>query len=224
MPNLALPADPDVAVLVRLFRYVMDEDQAELLARTLLRQTGSLSNLLDSSVEDLMGFNGVSQRVAQLIALIPQLLRYTDQERFGPSPALHTLELATRYCRSLNIGLRHERLHLLCLDGSGRLLSDALLQKGTVNEAAFYPRQVVEEALRHGAGAVILAHNHPGGTLTPSAPDRSSTYAAQEALRHLGIVLLDHIIVARNECFSMRQRGLLHRLRSNALAEGYLPD
>jgi len=76
------------------------------------------------------------------------------------------------------------------------------LKAGTVNRSVVFPRKVVERALYHHAVGVIIAHNHPAGSLEPSAEDQDITNAIQEALKTVDIKLLDHILIGGNEYFS----------------------
>jgi DNA repair protein RadC len=80
---------------------------------------------------------------------------------------------------------------------------------GTVNQAVVYPREVLRHALLCNAVAIILAHNHPSGTLTPSDSDIRLTKQIQETAKTLDIVLHDHVIVAGGRAFSLREEGLI---------------
>lgn len=98
---------------------------------------------------------------------------------------------------------------MICLNKNGYVLHVALLHTGTVDEVALYPRVVVQTALRHDAHAVLLAHNHPSGTIEPSAADMKATMTVTRALDTMGIVLVDHLIFAGGEAYSMTRRMLL---------------
>lgn len=105
-------------------------------------------------------------------------------------------------------GLSHEEFHVLWLDNRHRILDCQKLFTGTVDGASIYPREVVRAALRVNACAAILAHNHPSGIAEPSAADRAITHELREALRLIGVRILDHIVVG-DECVSMAGRGLM---------------
>lgn len=78
---------------------------------------------------------------------------------------------------------------------------------GTLDAAAVYPRIVVEQALRHQAAAVILTHNHPSGVAEASIADKHITQKLEQALQLIDIRVLDHIIVAGNQCYSFAENG-----------------
>ena len=104
--------------------------------------------------------------------------------------------------------LPHEEFHVLWLDNRHRIIDCQKLFSGTVDGASIYPREVVRAALSVNACAAILAHNHPSGIAEPSAADRAITSELRDALRLIGVRILDHIVVGA-ECVSMAGRGLM---------------
>ena len=91
--------------------------------------------------------------------------------------------------------VEHEVFCALFLDNQNRLIEFSELFRGTLDSASVYPREVVKEALRHNAGAVIFAHNHPSGIAEPSDADRRITRRLDEALRLFDIRVVDHLVV-----------------------------
>jgi len=104
--------------------------------------------------------------------------------------------------------LAHEEFHILWLDNRHRIIDCQKLFTGTIDGASIYPREVVRAALSVNACAAILAHNHPSGVAEPSAADRAITSELRDALRLIGVRILDHIVVGA-ECVSMAGRGLM---------------
>ena len=94
---------------------------------------------------------------------------------------------------------------MLLLDARHRLISVEPVVAGTLNSARLLPRDVLAPALRAGAAAVIVAHNHPSGEVTPSRADRLVTAALRDASRLLGLPLLDHLIVTSRSHYSFRE-------------------
>jgi len=115
---------------------------------------------------------------------------------------------ATAFLRMRLGALQHEEFHVLWLDNRHRILECQKLFTGTVDGASIYPREVVRAALSVNASAAIFAHNHPSGIAEPSAADRNITNELRDALRLIGVRILDHIVVG-DECVSMAGRGLL---------------
>jgi len=104
--------------------------------------------------------------------------------------------------------LAHEEFHVLWLDNRHRIIDCQKLFTGTIDGASIYPREVVRAALSVNACAAIFAHNHPSGISEPSAADRAITNELRDALRLIGVRILDHIVVGA-ECVSMAGRGLM---------------
>ena len=89
------------------------------------------------------------------------------------------------------------------------LIRDVLLSKGTVNASLISPREVLIQALRHGAVTMILVHNHPSGDPTPSKEDAALTKRLSQAGSVVGIPLIDHIIIGDLQYLSFREKDLL---------------
>ena len=98
----------------------------------------------------------------------------------------------------------------IALSAEHRVLVVETLFTGTLTEAWVYPRELVKWALAHNAAAVIVAHNHPSGALTPSAADRTLTDRLCAALALVEVRLLDHILVAGGETLSFAELGYMH--------------
>ena len=105
--------------------------------------------------------------------------------------------------------LEHEIFSIMYLDNKHRLIQYADLFRGTINQASVYPREVVKEALKHNAAAVILTHNHPSGIPEPSEDDKRLTARLADALAVLDIRVIDHIIVGGLNTVSFAERGLI---------------
>ncbi len=179
------------------------------VADALLSRYGSIPMILSAPAEDLMRVPGVRAPLAQMLRLMPSLDRYDALDALGPRPLLSTFKRAEAYLRALYVGRAYEHFYLLCLAADGRLIHAALITRGTLDETAFYLRNILDEALKSKARAVVLAHNHPGGSPEPSQGDVSATRLAIRALPKLGIAVLDHAIVAGGCARSMRAMGVI---------------
>jgi DNA repair protein RadC len=117
---------------------------------------------------------------------------------------------ATRDYLSLKLGsLEREVFAVIFLDKRHRLISYQEMFQGTIDGASVHPREVVKEALKQNAAAVILAHPHPSGVAEPSQADQFITARLKEALDLVDIRVVDHIIVAGGDTISFAERGLL---------------
>ncbi|HCV40716.1 TPA: DNA repair protein RadC [Pseudomonas putida] len=113
------------------------------------------------------------------------------------------------YLRNKLAGFDHEVFAVLFMDTRHRLIEYREMFHGTIDGASVYPREVVKEALRLNAAAIVVSHNHPSGNPEPSAADRALTQRLKEALGLVGVRVLDHIIIAGNASESFAERGLI---------------
>jgi len=153
---------------------------------------------------------GLSRADALFFSAIPAIARRCRKDTFGEKPRLNTVSIMAEYLKSFFIGLHVEHFYMVCLDKNGRHIDTVLLQKGGSDSAPFYLGQMLSVAVSKGASAVVLSHNHPGGTLRPSEEDTKCTLEAMKALASTDIILLDHIIIAGNQPVSMRECGLVY--------------
>ena len=113
------------------------------------------------------------------------------------------------YLRAKLAGFEHEVFAVLFMDTQHRLIEYAEMFRGTIDGASVYPREVVKEALRLNAAAVIVSHNHPSGSPEPSGADKMLTQRLKEALGLVDVRMLDHVIVAGTDTTSFAERGLI---------------
>ena len=178
------------------------------LARELLSRCGGLSGLLGAGriPQEIKGLGPAKK--AELCAVL-ELAKRSLTEQLRSSSVLGSPAAVRDYLR-LKIGaLEHEVFLALLLDSQHRVLKTIELSRGTLTQTSVYPREVVKAALAANAAAVIFAHNHPSGVAQPSQADELLTRQLKEALALVEIKVLDHFIVAGNQCLSFAERGLL---------------
>lgn len=120
---------------------------------------------------------------------------------------LTSTALAAEYFRCRLGMLPHEEFHARWLTAQNRLIAVETLFRGTLTQTSVYPREVLKSALRHNAGGVIVAHNHPSGAPKPSAADVCLTRVLEETLAMIDVRLIDHIIVTAQASLSLRESG-----------------
>ena len=179
------------------------------LAAELLHRFGSLRGVCSAGFASLSGCPGIgTQRASRLPAALEVSRRYY-YETLRLGPALESPEATRRFLLVELRDLRHEVFACLFLDNRHRVLAFDILFRGTIDGASVHPREVVTEALRRNAAAVILTHNHPSGVAEPSDADRRITLRLRDTLALLDIRVLDHLIVGDGSCVSFAERGLL---------------
>ena len=200
----------DYQVLELLLFQVIPRGDTNTISHRLIQRFGSLSAVLEADPQDVASVEGIGDKAAAFLAMIPQVTRrYYHDRVLRDRPKLNSSGVVAEYLIPLMAGRPEEVFYVLCLDTQCRVVYPALISEGTVKEAAVYPRHVVEVAIRHRAASVIFAHNHPAGTTKPSSQDHQLTKLLIQALGPLDIKVLDHIIVAGNQAFSFASEGIL---------------
>lgn len=196
-------------VLEMLLFFSIPRRDTNPLAHKLIERYGSLSGVLEADPRDLVKVDGIGPNTALLLSFIPSLCRVYMQDKWRDKPQLNSTTKAGEYARSLFYGRQYEVFYAICLDAQNRVNYPALVHEGTIDSAAVYPRLIVEAALRHQASSIILAHNHPGGSLKPSAADLDATKKIISACNAISVRVVDHIIVAGSDYLSFADRGLI---------------
>lgn len=203
-----LDAFEDHQVLEMLLFYCIPMKDTNELAHKMIGEFGSLAGLFEACPKDITKRCGVSENTAIMASLIPSLARRYFKGKWGEKPVLDSSSKAGEYAVSLFAGRTYENFFVICLDAQNKVNYAALVHEGTINEAPVYPRLIVEAALRHQANSVILAHNHPGGSLQPSIADVEVTKKITSALEAIAIKVVDHIIVAGDRYTSFAEKRL----------------
>ena len=198
----------DYEALELLLFYAIPRKDTKSTAKNLIARFGSLPAVLDATVEELTEA-GLSPNAAILLKLVPDMNRYYAVKTDGAGQKVRSTSDAGRILCAMFRHEQTESVRLLCLNAGGKVLKLAQLNEGDINAVHFSVRKIVETALSAKAVSVILAHNHPGGTLTPSKEDLDATNSAKAALSTVGIQLLDHLIISGDSYCSLREDGYL---------------
>lgn len=179
------------------------------LSYRLLERFSGLRGLLGATPEELMTVSGLGEAKSCTLAALLELARRTIEEDLTRNDTLRHPGQVKQYCMTALGHRRVEHCIALYLDNQLRVITTGELARGTLSQASVYPREVVREALRHHAAALIVAHNHPSGLAEASAADRGFTSQLKQALALVDIKLLDHLIVAGSTVVSMAELGEL---------------
>ena len=179
------------------------------LAAGLLQRFGGLRGLLAARRESLEQRPGLGPAKSARLLAVLELSRRHLGESFQRGTPLESPEMTERYLKIMLRDHPNEVFACLFLDTRHRVIAFEELFFGTIDGATVYPRVVAEKALRLGAAAVILAHNHPSGVSEPSLADQAITRRLKDALALLDIRLLDHFVIGDGSPVSMASRGMV---------------
>ena len=190
-------------VLELLLFYSIPRRDTNEIAHNLIDHFGSLVNVLDAAPEELSKVEGVGEASATLISFTAQLARRYLAEQSVEKTSFRSSQEFQRFVASKFLGQKNEIAYLFCMDNGLRLLHQCQVSLGTKYSVSLDNRTLLETAFHHNATKVVLAHNHPNGLCAPSSNDVQLTEAAAKLYREVNIQLLDHLIVADGEFFSM---------------------
>ena len=168
-----------------------------------------IAGLLHASATDLKSVKGLGPaKRAELLGVL-ELARRAMGQQLRERAVFATPEAVKHYLQLHLAAKAHEVFAVLFLDVQNRLLAMEELFRGSLTQTSVYPREVVLRALHHQASAVVLAHNHPSGTVQPSRADEHLTQTLKSTLALIDVRVLDHVIVAPGLALSMAEQGLL---------------
>jgi len=195
----------DAALLAILLRTGRQGKNAVALARDMLMEFDGFRGLMSATYEDLLKIKGIGKaKIAQILAAM-EIVKRQLRQPLDKLNIIHNPNALYEYLTASMSHLNKEEFRLLHLNRAKALIAEELLFKGTVDNTAVYPREVVESALRKKASALILAHNHPTGEPNSSEEDIELTKALVQACWTVDIPILDHIIIGRGGYMSMKQ-------------------
>jgi DNA repair protein RadC len=170
---------------------------------------GGISGLLNATADDLKRVKGLGPAKRAEIVAVLELARRALAQRLQERTVFAEPNAVKDYLQLHLASRAHEVFGVLFLDSQNRLLALEELFRGTLTQTSVYPREVVIRALHHQAAAVVLAHNHPSGSVQPSRADEALTQTLKAALALVDVRVLDHIIVAPGQSLSMAEQGLV---------------
>lgn len=189
------------------------------LAHELINRFGSVAEVLDAPVEELIKVPGISHTSAVVLKFIPQMCAYyLNSKRVHKKVVLKDPEtvseiffpkFAARTTEALYIALVNDRRELLCL---------TRLSEGNYNATAFPMDKLLKEMTHPGATGLFLAHNHPHGLPMPSFEDIAMTRKVYHISREVHVTLIDHLIFSDSEYVSMEARGFMRQIAESEQA------
>ena len=184
----------DHRVLELLLFYALPRGDVNPLAHELIDRFGSLDRVLDALPEELMKVKGLGEHAVTLLKLVPAVTGRYLEGRTGPGSIIRTAEEAGQALAPYFYGARNEMVYILCLDAKEKLVGARKISEGNNTNSDVTIRRVAEECLALQASSCYLAHNHVSGIALPSPEDMNATAVVREALRPLGVEVLDHLV------------------------------
>jgi len=206
MKRFGIKALSDVELLALFLRTGTRGKSVLTLADELLRQFG-LHGLMTADFDALNKVGGVGVAKFSQLNGIAELARRYHKSRVLGQNALLSPEMTREFLQSQLTEEEREIFMVIYLDNQNRVLKHSRLFSGTLGHVEVHPREIVREAIKINAGAVILAHNHPSGSSEPSKADKQITERVIKCCQFMDIRVLDHLVIGRGEYVSFAERG-----------------
>lgn len=206
-----IEAFKDDEVLELLFTFGTPRHDCKDMARAALKRFGgSLPGVLDAPASELGKIKGVGPKNVFALHFVKGVARRYLKEQLKEKHYLHSSAEVAAYLIHAMRNLEKEVFKAIFLDAAHAVIEVETIAEGTINVNTIYPRELVKRALQHNAAALVVAHNHPSGSLQPSARDRQLTRSLYLVCSFMNMQLLDHLIVgAGDTVFSFADHGLM---------------
>lgn len=202
--NMNIENMPDHEILELLLFYAYPRRDTNEIAHRLIEYFGNLNNVLSAPYEELVKVKDVGENAATFLILFSKLTKWNMDRIMSSRSREESVDVKEIICRKF-AGEKNEIVLVAMFDKKGGFINVVEAERGSAGEVKIRPRKLVEMAFRCGADKIIIAHNHPEGFAVPSASDAKATRGIKKLLDPLEIELLDHLIVAENECYSMKE-------------------
>ncbi len=196
-------------ILELLLTFVIPQKDTNPIAHLLIKEFGSLSGVLNADVNDLVKVKGVSEYSASFLILLKDVFRKYKQSSTKSITTIKNTKEAIEVCKSELADLLEERVLVICVDNSNKVINKKIIAVGDDSKATLSIRKIVDVVVRANTSNIILAHNHPNGASTPSAEDDVATKNLVFSLALSGVTILDNIIVGCDGCYSYFANGKL---------------
>jgi DNA repair protein RadC len=197
----------DVELLALFLRTGSRNMNVLTFAQTLLHQFGSLSRLLSADYSQFNDVKGIGEAKYTQLNAIAELARRYYYSRGVEELTLKGPDSVREFIQSQLTTEEREVFMVIFLDNQHRVIKHCPMFSGTLNHVEVHPREIVREAMKSNAAALILAHNHPSGRAEPSKADRVITERIVKACLFMEIRVLDHLVIGRGEYVSFAERG-----------------
>ncbi len=198
----------DAGLVAILLRTGVRGKDAVAFGRELLKRFGGLRGLLSASRFDMESVKGLgTAKISQLLAATEIAKRQLKEEIVGKK-AVNGPGDVLKYLSASMSNLKEEIFKVIYLNKANTVLAAEVLFKGTVDQSAVYPREIIKRAFELNASGLIFVHNHPSGNLMPSNQDLSLNERLVKACRAVDLSPLDHLIIGPNGHVSFKEKGL----------------
>lgn len=205
----------DAEVLELLLTFGTPRSDCKEPSRKALNRFGSLSAVLEAPQDHLQKITGIGPKNGFAIRFVQAVAGRYLQERLKGKRYLHSAHEVRDFLIHSMRGVKKEVFTVIYLDSSHGIIDSEVVAEGTINVNTVYPREIITRALEKNAAALVVAHNHPSGSLAPSSQDRQLTQNLHLVCGFMQMQLLDHLIIG-DGFFSFADHGLMEQIRGDS--------
>lgn len=197
----------DYEVIELLLTLGTPRKDCKQMAKQAVKKFNNLQGVLDASLEELQQIKGIGPDNAFGIKLFQTISERYEKEKITKKVPLTSPEKVVNYLRKRIGRKQKEHFLLICLDARNNLIKVCDISIGSLDKSIVHPREVFKQAIQVLAARVIVAHNHPSGSLQKSKEDKKITQRLAAAGDLLGIEVIDHLIITKNDFLSLKEQG-----------------
>ena len=179
------------------------------LAKILIQKFKTIDGILNASKDELLSIDGIGESTFRSLQIIKAIVIATLKSKITKRNTIDCFDDVINYCKVNMKNLTAEEFRIIFLNGINEVISDEVVQRGSIDSVDIYPREIVKKCIEKGAKSFILVHNHPSGDPTPSPNDIYATKKIKSAAELFNINLFDHIIIGGDRYISFKNLLIL---------------
>lgn len=192
----------DHQIVELILFYAIPRKDTNEIAHRLLNRFGSISAMFDAPIESLQEC-GITYNAAVLLKLFPKVFSVYSIDQYKQNINTSDEDDIERLIKPYFIGQNEEQVLLALFNPKGKLILCDIISRGTVTASDVNISKILQLSVQHKATGAIIAHNHPSGSNLPSQADLNMTKKLARSLKAVGVLLLDHYIIADMRCRSL---------------------
>lgn len=207
-----------------LLFYASPRSDTNELAHALLKEFGSIKNLLDAPYDALINTKGIGTHSAILIKLIKDIIGIYNFQNDSNIKQVKSVQDMIHYLTPVFFNKPNETVVIMCLNKAGKLIKIPVISIGSIDSTQLDMRTLIFEVLSCHATKIVLAHNHPSGVCAPSEADIIATQAVAKALGNIKVTFEDHLIISGNDYFAFSEHQKTRDYLSTVQSDTFIAD
>ncbi len=203
-----------------LLYYCIQKKDTNIIAHRLMNKFGTLSGVMDAPY-DLIVESGVSENTAFMFKFLTEFMGVYRNDKLQNGSKVVNRDILPQKLINLYLSKNTEMAYLILMDLNLKELYSGIVSHGSIINTELNIPKICELAIHHSAKYAIIAHNHPGGTSLPSQADIIATINLYQTLKYLKVTLIDHFVVAGDDCVSFHDAGIMFKSKEEFMSSSF---